>query len=295
MLREDLKKRMEALNREEPDTGPAPAEPEPSELPAAPEPPAEPATPPPPHISLQDVAPGSEVEFGKGKLFLIQRNISEVVEDCDQFFADFDYIFERGAIEGFQPVGPDDAVEQLLNVDARRVLYLDIETAGLSSAPLFLIGVMHYVGKEFQVRQLFARDYSEEGPVIEYLNSVLREFDALVTFNGKSFDMPFIRDRALVAAVPFECNVLHLDLLHESRRRWKGHLPNHKLQTLETYICRRIRAGDIPGEKIPQAYHDFVRTGNAIDLRKILHHNVLDLLTMSQILVFICKGEELYV
>ena len=75
----------------------------------------------------------------------------------------------------------------------------------------------------------------------------------------------------------------HFDLLHHARRRWKSQLPNCKLQTLERYICGRNRVGDIPGRDIPLAYHDYVRTGNTEQVRSILHHNALDLVTLLQL------------
>ena len=77
--------------------------------------------------------------------------------------------------------------------------------------------------------------------------------------------------------------LIHCDLLHHSRRRWKDKLPDCKLQTLERHICRRHRTDDIPGREIPSAYHDFVRSGDAWLIRSVLHHNALDLVTLLQL------------
>ena len=76
---------------------------------------------------------------------------------------------------------------------------------------------------------------------------------------------------------------MHCDLLHHARRRWKGLLPNCKLQTLERYVCRRYRTSDLAGALVPAAYHDFVRTGETRHLDEILHHNALDLVTLVQL------------
>jgi len=84
----------------------------------------------------------------------------------------------------------------------------------------------------------------------------------------------------------------HLDLLHEARRRWKGQLPNCRLQTLESYLCRRVRSGDIPGGDIPEAYHRFVRDGDARRLRAICRHNLLDMLTMVQLVCILLTSCE---
>ena len=81
----------------------------------------------------------------------------------------------------------------------------------------------------------------------------------------------------------------HIDLLHHSRRVWRQQLPNCRLQTLERYICGRHRVGDLPGSEIPEAYHDYVRTGGLRQVRAILHHNALDLVTLLQLALAIFK------
>ncbi len=165
------------------------------------------------------------------------------------------------------------------------LVFLDIETTGLGSTPLFLIGTMEWGEGRFAVRQYLARDYSEEAAAISLVGEVLREKKVLVTFNGKSFDMPYIRTRAAANAVAFADEPPHFDLLHECRRIWRGVLPNCRLQTLESRICGRLRSGDIPGAEIPAAYHAYVRTGDAAQMIRILHHNALDLMTMADLMV----------
>ena len=140
---------------------------------------------------------------------------------------------------------------------------------------------------------MLARDYSEEAALLTCFSEGLEPTEVVVSFNGKAYDLPYIRDRCLFHGVPFRLRQHHLDLIHESRRRWRGRLPNCRLQTLERYICRRMRSGDIPGAEIPDAYHRFVQTGNAAQLRDILHHNALDLVTMAEILVFMLEGRDL--
>ena len=101
--------------------------------------------------------------------------------------------------------------------------------------------------------QYLARDYSEEPAILHAFAGSYEQSGVLVTFNGKSFDMThdpravgLPRRGAPWAEPP------HLDLLHEARRRWKGQLPNCKLQTLEQHLCGRQRVGDIPGARHPR-------------------------------------------
>jgi uncharacterized protein YprB with RNaseH-like and TPR domain len=165
----------------------------------------------------------------------------------------------------------------------RRLLYLDIETCGLSAAPVFLVGIGFVVERNVVFRQYFARDYAEERALLAEIARVASEFDALVTFNGKTFDAPFLHDRAIHHRVPFRLPQPHLDLLWMARRRWRGHLPNCKLQTLEWRILRRRRGGDVDGAEIPGLYHDFVKRGEPHRLVPVFHHNLLDVVAMLEL------------
>ena len=97
--------------------------------------------------------------------------------------------------------------------------------------------------------------------------------DVLVTFNGKSFDWPMVLDRSVrhrLAGKRPAAELLHVDLLHHARRRWRRQLPDCRLQTLEQLVCRRRRSDDIPGQRIPAAYAEFVRTGFEREMDAIL-------------------------
>ena len=170
-------------------------------------------------------------------------------------------------------------------ITSQDVIFMDVESTGLGNSPLFLIGVMVWEAGGFTVRQYLARTYAEEAAIISLFLETCAEKKLLVTFNGKSFDFPYIRTRAVATGVPFSVNPAHLDLLHVCRRIWRGALPDCKLQTLEKHICRRVRHGDIPGSEIPDAYHAYVRTGNARQIVEVLKHNMLDLVTLADLMI----------
>ena len=167
-------------------------------------------------------------------------------------------------------------------------LFLDLETCGLAGSAIFLAGVVHGSGGQWRLTQLWARDYAEEASVLWALTHLVQRHACLVTFNGKSFDWPQVRDRHTLyqAAAPRELPELpHLDLLHICRRRYKHVLPNCKLQTLESAVCGRSRQGDVPGREIPDIYHAYVRDGSRPSsvVQGILHHNALDLVTLVEL------------
>jgi uncharacterized protein YprB with RNaseH-like and TPR domain len=164
------------------------------------------------------------------------------------------------------------------------IVFMDIETTGLSSSPLFLIGIMVWGTDGFEVHQYFARNYAEEAAVIATFLDRCCSAKMLVTFNGKTYDYPYIRNRAAANGIPFALDLAHVDLLHESRRIWKHKLPDCKLQTLEAHICGRHRVDDLPGSEIPDAYHAYVRTANAWQMVGALEHNMFDLITLADIM-----------
>jgi uncharacterized protein YprB with RNaseH-like and TPR domain len=138
--------------------------------------------------------------------------------------------------------------------------------------------------------QYLARDYSEERVLLGLLDELMGRFDTCVTFNGKSFDMPYIRDRAKYHGVSLAASPEQYDLLHVARRRWKERLPDCRLVTLETHILGRHRVGDVPGWEVPCIYHDFVHTKDARRLRGVLRHNLIDCISMAQLFIRLAEA-----
>jgi uncharacterized protein YprB with RNaseH-like and TPR domain len=170
-------------------------------------------------------------------------------------------------------------------VSPERILFLDIETAGLSANTyLFLVGMMYSNHHGFHVEQVFARDYTEEKGVLLHVFETLLRFDTVVTYNGATFDLPFIRTRMAVHRLPELPPVGSVDLLHASRRAFREVLPNCRLVTVEQHLRGAGRVDDIPSRFIPRAYHEFVRTKDARIMRNVAYHNRMDLFTMAVIL-----------
>ncbi len=233
-------------------------------------------------VALEDAIDGivTEAPFGPG-YFRIELAANEV--EAESVYLHRRFVSLTGHPDG-QAVERLAAVRGVERVAPDEVVFLDIETTGLGMTPLFLVGTMECAEDGFRFRQYFARDYSEEGSVIAALSERLAQTGLLITFNGKSFDLPFIENRAIATGVRLGCPESHLDILHEARRCYRRDLPNCRLQTLEQMVCGRCREEDIPSAEIPEAYHEFVRTGNANRIRLILQHNLYDLLTMADLM-----------
>lgn len=240
---------------------------------------------PPPVLSIHSIGvegylPGGEWRDERGAVFVHERMRSEI----ERPRADWSLLDA--------PPEEEEALRVVRDLDFRRVLFLDLETGGFSGSPVFLAGTMRWNGSDFVLRQYFARHYGEEASLLRALAQLSRDFDALVSFNGKSYDVPFLRDRARVHAVALTLPEFHLDLLHPARRRWRGRWMDCRLQTLELFVCRRRRSGDVPSDEVPSLYHDFVRRGDPYRLLPVFHHNLLDVITMHGILRALCRPLE---
>jgi uncharacterized protein YprB with RNaseH-like and TPR domain len=130
----------------------------------------------------------------------------------------------------------------------------------------------------------------------------LRPPPTLVTYNGKSFDLPLIETRYLMhrLASPF-AGLPHLDLLFPARRLWRRRLARDgsnrralmaggvpaddrascALTVLEEDILGLMREDDVPGWEIPGRYFAYARTGDARGLEAVLEHNRLDLVSLG--------------
>ncbi len=241
---------------------------------------------------LESLCPGRVVKGPQGTCYCLEQTLERVAPEQMDLHRQYDRTFNGGGInvteEGLHP-----ALRPLLATPAEGIAYLDIETCGMIGMPVFMVGLLLWREGRLVMVQLLARDYSEEQAMLGRCWELLDEVSTLVTFNGLSFDVPYIEDRAAATGLGARrLEASQVDMLHESRRRWKGILPNCRLQTLERFICGRLRRGDIPGDQIPAVYHEFVRTKDARQMGIVLHHNALDLLTLAELTVLVLQGRE---
>ena len=227
--------------------------------------------------------PGGPVQTSRGAYQLIRCPVRELCPEYDVLASEPVAPAARLLAQAVQHERFAQEVAPLAEGYPQRTVFLDLETCGFSGSPLFLIGVIYQQDDLLVLDQLFARDYREEPAVLVGLLERLGEASILVTFNGKSFDWPFVQDRLARYRLTGPRDLPHLDLLHTARRLWKGSLPNCRLQTLEMSLCGRRRVGDLAGRKVAEAYHEYVRTRALRHIRQILRHNALDVLTMVQL------------
>ena len=177
----------------------------------------------------------------------------------------------------------------LTRLDLTQTLFLDTETTGLAGGTgttAFLVGVGQFAEEAFVVRQYFLRGPHEETAMLKQLQALVGQSHGLITFNGKSFDIPLLRTRAVLNRLPVDfARLLHLDVLHAARRLWKEQYGDCSLGGLESRVLQLRRTHDIPGALIPQIYFDFLRYGEASQLPEVFSHNRQDIVSMAALLV----------
>jgi uncharacterized protein len=172
------------------------------------------------------------------------------------------------------------------------IYFLDTETSGLAGGAgtyAFLIGAGRLGETGFHLAQYFMRDPIEEPAQLAAFASFLGSCSGLVTFNGKTFDIPILNTRFITNSElsPLK-SIAHLDLLPLARRLWRDRLPSRSLGYLEEHILGARRTqDDVPGWLIPGLYFNYLQDGDARPLKSIFYHNAMDILSLAALLNFI--------
>ena len=171
------------------------------------------------------------------------------------------------------------------SLPAGRVAYLDIETTGLAAAfaQVTLVGIAWGDGRERVLEQHFVDAPDREATVLGRVARLLRGFAGAVTYNGGTFDLPFLRHRARMLGVRWPW-VEQLDLLRAARRwrRSHGRLPNCCLGTVLAHFGVQ-RVDETSGVDMVNAYRRWLRTGNPAHRSLILDHNADDVLLLPDL------------
>jgi uncharacterized protein YprB with RNaseH-like and TPR domain len=178
--------------------------------------------------------------------------------------------------------------ERLAQLDFRDFLFLDTETTGLAGAGTlaFMVGVGFFeqssTGDSFVVRQYFLRDHGDEPALLLLLDQLLAQKAGLVTFNGRTFDLPLLESRFIMNRMATDLRDRpHIDLLPPARRLWRNRLGSCALGALEgSLLGLRRSQEDVPGWLIPSLYNNYLRSGDARELVGVFYHNQIDMVSM---------------
>ena len=235
--------------------------------------------------SLIDVIPGAWETTNRGECFVVRKNLPlhkkydgiKLNEPPDLSF------FETlSRLEGISKVSPED------------FLFIDTETTGLSGGVgtyVFLVGVAKYDGDFLHFAQFFLQDPSSESSQLAALENFSSTSKVIISYNGKSFDLPRIKTRYRLHGWPDPFDgVYHIDLLHIARRLWKSHLPGCSLGDLEHHLLGLHRDSlDIPGWQVSEHFFEYLRSGDPSPLENVFYHNEIDVISLAALLEYISE------
>ena len=146
------------------------------------------------------------------------------------------------------------------------LLFVDLETTGLAGGAgtyAFLVGCAFFEPHGFRIRQYFLGAFQHERTLLNEVDGLVRRSAGLVSYNGKSFDVPVLETRYHFnrLAPPFE-GFAHVDMLHVARRFWRsapaapGAWPDTdscRLSALERVAVRRAARRRRAGLRDPES------------------------------------------
>ena len=170
--------------------------------------------------------------------------------------------------------------------DKEKILYFDIETTGLSRkyCSIYLIGAMYFDEGKWMYAQWFADNYNDEANVIMAFQKFIKDYDCLIHFNGNSFDIPFVNDRADNYNIDLDLDRLKSVDIYKDISSLKNvlNLPNMKQKTLEEAVGIK-RTDPFSGGELVEVYKEYVRTKDQKLIYPLLLHNREDVLYMGKI------------
>ncbi|MHA1292237.1 MAG: ribonuclease H-like domain-containing protein [Promethearchaeota archaeon] len=193
--------------------------------------------------------------------------------------------------------------------ELEQLLFLDIETLGLYDSPMIIIGIGFFKDRRFEIHTFFARNLEEEISMLEHLkNSILPKFRCFITYNGKSFDIPYIANRFLYffdenpmiseSISPFECvnsKFHHIDLYHNCRRIYKGMFNSYSLTNMEEKLLNWKRENELPSNMVGICYKRYLKNPKKYVglIKEIIDHNYYDIYSMPLIYEKLLKNLKL--
>ena len=250
-----------------------------------------------PAVHLAEACGGAEVVVetpgGPVRCWRVLRTLGEVCEQGVGIAREYSAVL-RGARQRFDD---DEALRssaglcRLADEGPETALFL-AAAARSAGEGVFLLGAMRHTDGQFHLAQHLAFDVSQEPAVLEAFVARLDESSVVVSYGTRVPDWTVVRRRAAVRGVeiPRRRGPGHVGLRREARKRWRGDVPDFRLETLERWLLARRRTARMARVGVRRAYERFLSTGDAREMPDVLYHNAMDLLSTAQITVAILTG-----
>lgn len=168
-------------------------------------------------------------------------------------------------------------------------LTLDIETSNLNADFGFVICAIakEYAKKDIKVFRI--DDYKgyenaryNDKPLVKDLRDYLVGYDGLITYNGRNFDLPFLRSQLICYGIEPMKDMFHVDVFYIVKYRLKLH--NNKLNTLIHFLNSTRGSKKRIEEKtyINSLYYRKAITGDRSGINELVTHCKKDVKALEQ-------------
>ncbi len=180
-----------------------------------------------------------------------------------------------------------DSLPELLGCNKEEILFLDIETTGLSpkNSDLYLIGVAYFQKHTWHVCQYFAESIEHEAEILKDFATLAKSFRYAIHYNGDRFDIPFLQAKFEKHEMDDPFKGLRSYDLYKVVSPYKEQLglPDCKQKTVELYLGIN-REDKYDGGKLIKVYKDYVPSKSPDLLKLLLLHNLEDVKGMFGLL-----------
>ncbi len=192
-------------------------------------------------------------------------------------------------------LNPNQIAEPLRRTNARRKIFFDIETTGLSwrSSHIYLIGLLYYENDGWIFRQWFLDHPFQEKELLLDFTAFLHEFAirqnvSLVHFNGDTFDLPYVRHKCVFYGIPDPfAESESIDLCKTARKLKKiTGMQSVRQKDVETYL-QIPRRDTMSGKELIDVYYSYLKSNAEEELYLMKLHNHDDVLGLADLLVLL--------
>lgn len=170
----------------------------------------------------------------------------------------------------------------------KQLLFFDIETTGLNPevSAITVIGCRTADGN---VTQWFNEDGLSQKRILQEFLEFLTPDYKLVSFHGKSFDLPFLQSKIKEFGLSVPLNHWdHLDLYQTLKPFRHLFSERHfRQKDLENHL-NIVRKDTLSGKKIIATYQSWLKTGDISYKEQLLLHNLEDLNGLNTIYSLLC-------
>lgn len=165
--------------------------------------------------------------------------------------------------------------------------FFDIETTGFSpaSSVVFLIGILYQKEHEWQFTQLLAEAASEEKELLSAFFSLIQTCNTLIHFNGSTFDLPYLIQKAEHYQLPHPLHNMKSIDLYQTFRSLKKLFSLERMNqiSLEQFLGWQ-RRDQLTGKHMVTLFQKYAASKEKQIQQLLLLHNHDDLIGMTQLL-----------